>query len=81
MSQRAADRAEGQAGEKNAEAHNQLVGEEAFEIGIAEFPGLAEVGEDKKGGDEAEAAPADGLEQPERGETERSTVKHKASLP
>jgi hypothetical protein len=80
-SERAADGAEDKARGKKAEAHNELVGEEAFEIGIAEFPGLPEVRDHKKEGDEAKAAPANGLQQPEGGETERSAVKHTGILP
>jgi hypothetical protein len=81
LSERAADGAEDKAREKKAEAHNELVGEEAFEVGIAEFPGLAEIREHNKEGDEAKAAPTDGLQQPEGGKTERSAVKHTRILP
>lgn len=80
-SERAADGAEDKAREKKAKTHNELVGEEAFEVGIAEFPGLPEIREHNKEGDEAKAAPAHGLQQPEGGKTERSAVKHPRILP
>jgi hypothetical protein len=81
LSERAADGTEDKAREKKAETHNELVGEEAFEVGIAQFPGLPEIREHNKEGDEAKAAPAHGLQQPEGGKTERSAVKHTRILP
>jgi hypothetical protein len=76
LNQRAANRAKGQARKEDAEAHDELVGEEAFKIGIPELPRLAGVRHDKKDGAETKATAAYGLEQPERGEMDLSAVKH-----
>lgn len=81
LKQIAANRAKGQAREEDAEAHDQLVSKEAFQVGIAEFPRLANVRHDKQDGGETKATAAYGLEQPEGGEMDRSTVKHDGILP
>ena len=54
-----------------------MVSEETFKVGIAKFPRLVDVGQDEKGGGEPETTAANGLEQPEGGETGSSAVKHR----
>jgi hypothetical protein len=76
LKQRAANGSKGQACEEDAEAHDQLVSEEAFKVGIAKLPRLADVGYDDEDGSETKATAAYGLEQPEGGEMDLSAVKH-----
>ena len=53
-----------------------MIGEEAFEVGIAEFRGLADIREDQKDGDQAKAAATDGLKEPEGGDAQIGTADH-----
>lgn len=76
LQQGAANRAKGQAREEDAKANDELVAEEAFNIGIAEFPRLADVGHNNQKGDETKATAAYDLEQPEGSEMDLWAVKH-----
>jgi hypothetical protein len=76
LKQIAADGAKGQAREEDADTHDQLVSEEAFKVGIAKLPRLADVWSDEEDGGEAKATAAYGLEQPEGGEMDLIAVKH-----
>jgi hypothetical protein len=76
LEQTAADGTKRQTGEEQAHAHHQLIGEEAFEVRIAEFRGLADIGEDEKDGDEAKTTATNGLKEPEGGNAEINTPDH-----
>jgi hypothetical protein len=65
LKQTATNRAKGQAGEEDAERHDELITEEAFRVGIAKLPRLADVGHHEKDRGETKARAAYGLEQPE----------------
>ena len=80
LEQTAADGTKRETGEEHANAHHQLIGEESFKVRIAEFRGLADIGEDENDGDQAKATATDGLKKPEGGDVEISTADHRAIL-
>jgi hypothetical protein len=70
----AADAAKGQGGEEESKADDQLIRDETFEVGVAQFPWLTDIGRENNEGGKAEKAEADALQQPEGGGTQMSAV-------
>ena len=70
----AADAAKGQGGEEESKADDRLIRDETFEVGVAEFPRLTDIGRENNEGGKAEKAEADALQQPKGGGTQTSAV-------